>query len=295
MPYPAGAWRRARLPASATLKLVFRGTVLLLASALAIGCAEPGPAAVGAPAPPPRPAPYPARTTAPPPRPAPPPMIGNQPREEPRPPRPAEEMLSTEHAASPAAARVVDQILALRRQVRASRYQHVTEIRPADGFYGWDCSGMASWILRRAAARAFRALRRPRAAAIDFFRLIDAIPPGERRRGWQKLAHVSHARPGDVFAFARSPLSTSPVTGHIGFLVEQPREVDGMPGVYQVRILDSTSYPHQHDSRGETATGFGFGTMVFVTDERGEAIAYGWYGTQSAGFMPTRILFARVW
>ncbi len=272
---------------------MFRGTVLLLASALAIGCAEPGPSAVG-PATPPV-APRPTRAAPVPPRAAPPPVIWNQPREEPPAPPLAEETLSTEHAASPAAARVVDQILALRRAVRASRYQHVTEIRPADGFYGWDCSGMASWILRRAAARAFRALRRPRAAAIDFFRLIDAIPPGERRRGWQKLAHVSHARAGDVFAFARSPLSTSPVTGHIGFLVDQPREVDGMPGVYQVRILDSTSYPHQHDTRGETDTGFGFGTMVFVTDERGEAIAYGWYGTQSAGFMPTRILFARVW
>jgi hypothetical protein len=207
----------------------------------------------------------------------------------------AEATLAPGQAASPAAARVVKVLLALRDGVRTTRYQHVTEIRRKEGFYGWDCSGMVSWILGRAQARAFAALRGGRAAAIDFYNLIDRAPVGKRRRGWQRLGHVSEARPGDLFAFPRSPVSTSPVTGHVGFLVEAPHPVPGVQGMYEARVVDSTSYPHQDDSRGDSVTGFGFGTMVFLTDDRGEAIAYGWYGVQSRGFLPTRIIFGRIW
>ncbi|HTM22240.1 MAG TPA: hypothetical protein VL172_17090 [Kofleriaceae bacterium] len=214
--------------------------------------------------------------------------------EDPAPAR-AEDVLSPGQAASPAAARVVKVLLALRDGVRTTRYQHTTVIHRKDGFYGWDCSGMASWILGRSSTRAFAALRGGRAAAIDFYNLIARAPVAKRKRGWQRLAHVSEARPGDLFAFPRSPVSQSPVTGHVGFLVETPYPVPGVPGMYAVRVVDSTSYPHQHDSRGDTTTGFGFGTMVFMTDDTGEAVAYGWYGMQSRWLMPTHILFGRVW
>jgi hypothetical protein len=261
-----------------------------------VACAAPEPAPVASPG---SPAGWPARRW---PASEPPPAtesVPAAPRSEPAPrelPPQAEHLLSSAEAGSPAAARVVKLLVALRDGVRGTNYQHRTEIRPADGFYGWDCSGMVSWILHRSAGRAFRALGRTRGSAADFFRLLDKVPAGDKRRGWQKLAHVSEARPGDLFVFLRSALSTSPVSGHIGFLIERPRPVPGQPLLYEARIVDSTSAPHLDDTRdGYTTTGFGFGTMLFVTDDSGETIAYGWHGTRSGGYMPTRILFGRVW
>jgi hypothetical protein len=211
------------------------------------------------------------------------------------PPLRAEHTLAPDQAASPAAARVVKLLLSLRDGIKETRYQHVTQIRRKDGFYAWDCSGMTGWILQKAAARSFAALRKKRASAADFYNLINKSPVGKRRRGWERLAHVSDVRPGDVFAFLRSPVSSSPVTGHVGFIIDTPQPVPHIRGMYIARVVDSTSYPHQHDSRGDGVTGFGFGTMAFLTDESGEAIAYGWYGTNSRGYLPTRIIFGRVW
>jgi hypothetical protein len=74
-----------------------------------------------------------------------------------------------------------------------------------------------------------------------------------------------------------------------------PVEVPRWPGAFVVRILDATRLPHQDDSRQDDGVGgFGFGTMLFVTDEDGEAQAYGWVGTQNAWLMPTHIVFGRL-
>ena len=70
------------------------------------------------------------------------------------------------------------------------------------------------------------------------------------------------------------------------------------------RIVDATSLPHQADTRANDGIGgFGFGTFLFVTDAAGdpavpgtgETVAYGWFGTQSLGLMPARVIFGRVW
>ena len=69
----------------------------------------------------------------------------------------------------------------------------------------------------------------------------------------------------------------------------------GLPNVYLARVLDATSLPHQDDTRDSTSEGgFGFGTIAFVTDETGETIGYGWFGSESPGTMPTRVVFGRV-
>lgn len=197
-------------------------------------------------------------------------------------------------APSRAGARVVDLLRDLRAEVRETRYQARTEIRRGDGFYAWDCSGMAAWLLRRTAPQALRAVGAGRPVARDFFHAIARAPTARPRRGWQRLGHVAEVRPGDVFAWLRSPASTSKVTGHVGFVVGQPREVPAWPGAYAVRIADATGLPHQDDTRAmDGPGGFGFGTMVFVTDDQGEVVAYGWFGTVSGGFMPARVLFGR--
>ena len=61
------------------------------------------------------------------------------------------------------------------------------------------------------------------------------------------------------------------------------------------RILDATGLPHENDTRArDSEGGFGFGTFLFVNDESGDTIAYGWFGTRSRGFMPTTVEYGRV-
>jgi hypothetical protein len=207
----------------------------------------------------------------------------------------AELTVEPDEASSAAARRVLEQVLEVRDSVRETRYRHRTRVRASAGYYAFDCSGMTSWFLERAAPRALRAVGGDRPRARDYYRVIAQAPTGKTRRGWQRLGHVSEARPGDVFAFLRSPLSRSRVTGHVGFLITAPVAVPDWPGAYAARILDSTRTPHQHDTRGDDGIGgFGFGTMVFVTDADGEVQGYGWHGTDSAGTLPTHVVFGRV-
>ncbi|MCG8421481.1 MAG: hypothetical protein MJE77_26480 [Proteobacteria bacterium] len=212
------------------------------------------------------------------------------------PPSPrAEELLSPELTASPAAAKLVELIIDVRDNLVATSYKHKTRVQQRKGYYAWDCSGMAEWMLERSAPRALRSLGKKRPRAIHFYRAISRAPKTKSPRGWQQLAHVSDARAGDLFAFPRSPLSTSRVTGHVGFFIEKPWPVPGVERAWAARIVDSTKTPHQDDTRSADGDGgFGFGTMMFVNDESGKTIAYGWYGTDSRGYMPTHVAYARV-
>ena len=207
----------------------------------------------------------------------------------------AELTVQPDEAQSAAARRLLERVLQVRDSLRETRYQGSTQVRAADGYYAFDCSGMTTWFLKRASRRALRAVGGTRPRARDYYRAIERAPVGKTRRGWQRLAHVSEARPGDLFAFLRSPLSTSKITGHVGFVISTPVPVPDWPGAYAVRILDSTRVPHQHDTRVDDGIGgFGFGTMVFVTDALGEVDAYGWQGTDSSWTLPTHVIFGRV-
>ncbi len=207
----------------------------------------------------------------------------------------AEELLTRDLAETDAAAELVTLIGDIRENLVETRYQHDTEVRRRDGYYAWDCSGMVAWLLRRSAPRAFRAIEKSRPRAIDFYRAIKRAPLGKARRGWRRLEHVSDARAGDLFAFPRSPLSRSRITGHVGVFVERPWPVPGLERAWAARILDATRTPHQDDTReNDGIGGFGFGTMMFVNDEAGETIAYGWHGTNSAGYLPTHVAYGRI-
>ncbi len=206
-----------------------------------------------------------------------------------------EDTLAPDVAASRAARRLLTQILAVHRSQTQSVYQARTVVDVRAGSYAWDCSGMMTWLLRRSAPRALAALASARPVARDYVHAINRAPLGRARRGWQRLAHVADARPGDVFAFLRSRVSTSKITGHVGVVVSVPVAVPGWPGAYAVRVVDSTRGGHQDDARNTDADGgFGFGTMVFVTDDRGVVTSYGWFGTQSPWLMPTTVVFGRV-
>ncbi len=206
-------------------------------------------------------------------------------------------MLRAEQGQTKAAARIIKWTKTLRDSVVETKYQGRTVVRAESGYYAWDCSGMSSWILKRSAPAALRALEKSRPVARDYFKMIDRSPTKRARRGWQKLPHVSDARPGDVFAWLRSPISKSRVSGHVGFFVTAPTPLPDAPSIYIARIMDATSLPHGDDTRPQEGEGgFGFGTMLFATNELGETVGYGWHGERSLewGFMPAEVLYGRV-
>ena len=191
--------------------------------------------------------------------------------------------------------RVVEIIDRLKSSILSSRYQPQTVVREQDGSYDWDCSGMAAWILRRAAPTALRALASPRPVARDFAAMIERAPTTKARNGWQRIARVEDVLPGDVFAWRRPRGMPSKNTGHVGFVVARPLPVDGMPGAWAVRIADSTRGVHQDDARHDDPDGgCGIGTLVFLTDAEGRATSYGWAGTQSEWYVVTPVVFGRV-
>jgi len=198
--------------------------------------------------------------------------------------------------ATRAARKILDLIDRIESAVQETRYQHRMVVRRSEGLFAWDCSGMAAWILRRTAPRAFEAVGKNRPVAATFARTIARAPVGRTRNGWRRLAHIEDARPGDVFAWKRPKDWRSKSTGHVGFLVEAPRPVPGVEGAYTIRVADATSLPHQDDTRAHRGPGgFGYGTILVLVDEDGRGIAYGWFGTDSGGVLHTPILFGRVW
>jgi hypothetical protein len=187
---------------------------------------------------------------------------------------------------------VIDQI---RTTLVESKYQHATSVRAKDGVYLWDCSGMAAWILRRAAPLALQTVGSDRPVARDFVAAIERAPTTKPRAGWQHIARISDVMPGDVFAWRRPRGLPSKNTGHVGIVVDRPLPVAGLPGGWAVRIADSTSSHHQDDSRTDEADGgFGIGTLVFLADDQGRATSYGWAGTRSEWYIVTPIVFGRV-
>lgn len=203
--------------------------------------------------------------------------------------------LATDDAATAAAGRLLARVATVDATLQDSTYQPRTSVNERAGVYRWDCSGMTTWLLRRAAPRARAAIDSARPVARDYYHAIRRAPVGRARNGWQRLAHVSDARPGDLFAFLRSPLSTSKITGHVGVIVSRPVAVPAWPGAYLVRVADSTRGGHGDDRRAtDPDGGFGIGTLLFVTDDTGVVVYYGWFGLDSPWLIPTTVLFGRV-
>ena len=196
--------------------------------------------------------------------------------------------------ANQAGARILQILGEIRANIRVTRYQHPTLIRPSKGQYYWDCSGMAAYVVRRAAPFARRSIASPRPVARDFYRAIERAPVGGVRGGWTRLSGLAEAGPGDVFAWLRPPDWPRRNTGHVGFLLAAPVPVPELPGAWALRIADATSLPHQQDTRPWPGDGgYGEGTIVFFADPAGRPTHYGWHGTRAGATAETRIVLGR--
>jgi hypothetical protein len=177
-----------------------------------------------------------------------------------------------------------------------TKYQHRTQVKRRDGVYLWDCSGMMNWMLKRVAPRAREALDRDRPVARTYHRVIKKAPTHRPRNGWKQLDDIRSVRPGDVFAWLRPPdWPKGGNTGHVGIVVEAPHAVEEIEDAWAVRVVDASSYTHENDTRDpEGEGGWGMGTILFVTDDSGAPVAYGWFGTKSRWVHETSIVFGRV-
>jgi hypothetical protein len=210
------------------------------------------------------------------------------------PPRPAPPFAESTPATR-AGQRVLDTLARVRGALRETRYQHVTSVREREGLFAWDCSGMAAWVLARSAPRALGVIGRERPVARDFHHVIAKSPLGRARGGWQRLAQLGEARPGDMFAWVRPSDWPRRNTGHVGFVLAPPVRVPWLEGAWAVRIADATSAAHQDDTRERDPDGgYGEGTLMFLTDASGRATAYAWHGTLSEAVVMTDIVFGRL-
>lgn len=190
---------------------------------------------------------------------------------------------------------VMRQLGTIRSSLRSSRYTSELSIDQVNGRYDFDCSAMAGWILAQATPQAYSALvsstpRRPRAK--DFHRLIAAIPPGQERDGWVRVARVSDVRAGDIIAWLRPRRTDSNNTGHVAFAALVPRRLPGYENAFFVRVVDASSDRHGDDTRAPTHTGFGIGTIGLATTVHGEPTHYSWTGHLER-FVPTTIVIGR--
>lgn len=179
-----------------------------------------------------------------------------------------------------------------------TRYQHRIRVRIKRGEYFFDCSGMAAWVLKRAAPGAYRAVQSPhdeRPLARHFYQTIAKIVPGGRYGPWLRLEDISTSKPGDVIAWVRPKWFPSKSTGHVAFVVASPEPNSGeVPGLL-FRIADASKFRHEDDTRDEGETGFGIGTMLIPTDDNGRPTGYGWVGsrTEPDWVVPTKLVIGR--
>jgi hypothetical protein len=221
--------------------------------------------------------------------------------------RPAPEALATTgpassnppwQAGSPAT-RAGKKLLELAATIEATRtdtvYSHRTHVRSKDGVYHFDCSGMINWMLARVAKRALESINRERPVAASYVRVIQAAPTTRSRGGWQHIDVIGDVEPGDLFAWRRpKDWPKGGNSGHVGIVLAKPAKLAHVANAYVVRVLDSTRWRHQDDTRGADETGFGIGTILFVTDDDGHPIGYGWHGSNSKGYYETDVVFGRV-
>ncbi|HVJ14645.1 MAG TPA: hypothetical protein VM686_04365 [Polyangiaceae bacterium] len=185
-------------------------------------------------------------------------------------------------------------------RLRESKYSHATLVDEDAGRYEFDCSGLVNWVLRRTAPGAHGVVvgraKNGRPLARDYYREIASTRPGPRTpRGWARVTRVDEARPGDVIAWLKPELVRSTNTGHVAFLLEEPRPTDGTPGGYLLRVADASRYQHDEDDRSESGrTGFGSGTILVIADpETGAPRAYGWVGLRSRWVLEAAIAIGR--
>jgi hypothetical protein len=179
-------------------------------------------------------------------------------------------------AANAAAQSVHDEAVRILEGIKRTEYKHRTEIDEEKGVYLCDCSGLVGYVLNRTVGKedGSGALgdgrKRPRAMDYEKFFAATSAEPSEKSR-WQRVERLADARPGDVIAW-RHEKPRPGNTGHVVLVDQAPVEEED--GLVRLVYIDSTTLQQDGDSRPDGVTGVGRGTMWFVVDEWGRAVAH---------------------
>jgi hypothetical protein len=179
--------------------------------------------------------------------------------------------------------------------MRASRYQHTTEVDESAGTYFYDCSGLIDYAARRVIPIAADALptstsARPLAGDIEHYLHGGLDHPVA---GWTAIRRVADLRPGDVIAWLATEDSTTGDTGHTMVVFDAPTPDAARPGEWLVQVADSTLSPHAGDSRRRGETGLGTGTIGLLDDSDGGPTAFYWQGGVSRNAKATEVALGR--
>jgi len=219
---------------------------------------------------------------------------GSQPRHPSSLTSPAAPPVTTNPAAEPGSAALVEEVQRELKAMRVTRYQHTTSVDESSGSYFYDCSGLLDYALGRSRPADLKPIprthARPLAGDIEGYLHGGLTNPME---GWQALARVDALGPGDVVAWQATEDSTTGDTGHVMVVLEAPTLNSARAAEWLVRVADSTLSPHALDSRHPGTTGLGTGTIGLLVDERGAPIAFYWRGGVSPQAKPTQIALGR--
>lgn len=164
-------------------------------------------------------------------------------------------------------------------RLKLTRYQHETHVNVSEGSYCYDCVGFVSYALKTATPRAWASV--VRAAELPPHRIPS--PPRYRtffagliahpEPGWEAVTNAVRLCPGDVIAWEHK---TATAVGHAVIIGSIPKQM--ADGSWQVEVYDSTSSPHDQDSRPDDPrahvlassgrrSGLGHGVMFIVGDQ----------------------------
>jgi hypothetical protein len=181
--------------------------------------------------------------------------------------------------------------------MRATGYQHETQVNAAEGEFFYDCSGFIDYALGRSVPAGLSALpvtaSAGRPLAQDFEHYLRQVADGAAGGAWRPVATVSDLRPGDVIAWLATPDSKTRDTGHVMVVLRAPERNPGRPDEWLVQIADSTVSSHAKDSRPKDAEGLGTGTVGLSVDGSGRPVGFYWRGGVTKSVKLTDVALGR--
>jgi hypothetical protein len=162
--------------------------------------------------------------------------------------------------------------------LKSSSYQHVSDIDEQAGEFHCDCSGFVGWLLRKEMPDQYKAVpfpkitKRPR--AVDYYEAFLAAPTEpQSAKPWLRIVKMADAKPGDILAWRKVTIPENGTTGHVVLIDSLPTPI--APDLFKFVVIDSTSRPHEDDTRKPDETGVGRGTVYVKVDADGRPITFG--------------------
>ena len=174
-----------------------------------------------------------------------------------------------------------------------TRYQHLTDVKPAIHQYFYDCSGFVDWALRKVRPAEVAPLNRANTAhgplAEDYEQYLRQVAKGNGNSWWNPAPTVAKLQPGDIIAWLTTPDVQSRDTGHVMIVLAPPVPDRKRAGEWLISVADSTTFTHAKDSR-KVADGLGTGTVGLAVDQSGLPTGYFWKGgVRTSPFKATEV------